>query len=79
MDHETVVQIVKKWLENQNPPPREVVEAGIDLVVNTIQELENKTFITNYLQVECKKTDDYVGPAIGMCLYYYAERDGLFT
>lgn len=79
MKHEVVVQTVKKWLENQNPPPREVGEVDVDLIVNTVQKLENKTFITNHLQVECKKTEDYVGPAIGMCLRYYAERDGLFT
>ena len=79
MKHETVVQMVKKWLENQHPPPKEVGEADVDLIVNTIQEVEDKMLITNHLQVECKKTEDYVGPAIGICLHYYAERDGLFT
>ena len=74
-----MVQIVKKWLENQNPPPREVGKADVDLIVNTVQKLENKLFITNHLQVECKKTEDYAGPSIGMCLHYYTERDGLFT
>jgi len=66
VEHKTVVEIVKKWLENQYPPPKQVGQSDVDLVVNTIQTVENKMLVTNHLQVECKKTEDDFYEGIGL-------------
>jgi hypothetical protein len=81
MEHNEVVEKVKIWLQEKHPSPTKVEEKKtlkIDLAVYTEYGGE-QPLIKYHLQVECKNTTDYVGQAVGMCLQYYAEMDGLFT
>lgn len=84
MEHDKVCEIVGEWLEIKYPSPKEVGEwpvatEGADVLVYTSKEIEGKTVHCFHLQVECKGTKDPVHEAIGKCLKYYAQWDGLLT
>lgn len=82
MEHDEVVGNVKNWLEKRYSFPTKVDESKvreIDLVALTVQYGGESPLVKYHLQVECKKTEDYVGPSVGICLYYYVKMDGLFT
>jgi hypothetical protein len=84
MEHDKVCEIVREWLESGYPSPKEVGEwpvatEGADVIVYTPKEREGKTVYCFHRQVECKGTKNPVHEAIGKCLKYYTEWDGLLT
>ncbi len=81
MEHQEVVEIVAKWLESEHLPPKIIGKKEFmpDILVYSDHSTSDKSIYHRYLQIECKKSNDDIDQALGQCLRYYTNFNGLFT